>query len=270
MHKSQKQFQMKTHIKNNPYQVRRMHLIWLVVPFSVFHYSVCTEEPLLAETGGMRLWDSSYDFGTVVTYQCQDGMRMSYAHCNGEVWSYPNTSTICYDGVPPTPQCKIDISDPSGTLSSSDPQYQGCRVTISVPDATIMLTSTKFLVRCLYLGSLTMFKLVCYKASGLALTKALKSCIKPYNSQLSLRLHSILPFFYYAIYYLCQVSIKIHFEMPDSHLYQFEMTHPYKGPIPITTVLWNPHWKWHTIILNPYWKWPVPEKALWQNCQVKL
>ena len=116
--------------------------------FKLFYSSLdCSGDPLPAVMGGSQIWDSTYGFGTEVKYVCADGMTMSYAYCSGELWTYPSTSVVCYDGIPPTPQCSVLITDPSGVISSSDPQYHGCKVTIAIPDSKIMLTATQFMVK---------------------------------------------------------------------------------------------------------------------------
>ena len=107
----------------------------------------CTEDPLPVKAMGVRSWNNLYEYGTMVTYTCSDGMTMSYAHCNGEIWSYTNTTSNCYHGTPSVRPCEIKITDPSGTISSADPMYQGCRVIISVPNSKITLLTTKFMVR---------------------------------------------------------------------------------------------------------------------------
>ena len=71
---------------------------------------------------------------------------MSHAYCKGEVWSYTDNDVNCYNGIPPEPQCQVDILDTSGSISSTDPQYRGCRVRIAVTDSLLTLTTTKFKV----------------------------------------------------------------------------------------------------------------------------
>ena len=114
---------------------------------TIIIYSLdCTIDPLPAMPGGTRNWNNMYNYGNDVSYVCSDGVTMSHAFCKGEVWSYTDTATNCYDGVPPVPQCQIDIFNPSGTISSIDPQYEGCKVTIAVTDSTITLITNKFMV----------------------------------------------------------------------------------------------------------------------------
>ena len=109
-------------------------------------FTDCLEDPLPAVSGGTRTWDNMYGYNNLVTYTCNGGMARSYAHCNGEVWAYSDTDTNCYDGVPSPPPCKIKVFHASGTISSTDPQYQGCRVIISIPNSIITVVTTKFMV----------------------------------------------------------------------------------------------------------------------------
>ena len=105
----------------------------------------CPDDPLPAKAGGLRSWDNSKDFGAIATYTCPDGMTKSYAYCNGEIWRFPPTKMPCHDGVPPEPQCKVLIDGPM-TISSTDPQYLGCRVTIDITDSRLRLIAKKFKV----------------------------------------------------------------------------------------------------------------------------
>ena len=103
-------------------------------------------DPLPAVTSGTRDWNNMYSYGTPVTYTCADGITLSHAYCRGDVWSYTVGATNCYDGTPPVPPCDINIVDASGTISSTDPQYQGCTVNIIASGALLTLTTTKFKV----------------------------------------------------------------------------------------------------------------------------
>ena len=50
----------------------------------------------------------------------------------------------CPDKI--TEKCFLHLSEPMGTISSTDPGIQGCKVLITAPFGEVVLSTTKFMV----------------------------------------------------------------------------------------------------------------------------
>ena len=55
-----------------------------------------------------------------------------------------NSSYGCVDKI--TDTCFLHLSEPTGSVSSTDPALQGCKVLITAPFGEVVVSTTKFMV----------------------------------------------------------------------------------------------------------------------------